>query len=297
MTSHPVQPSRRERLLEAIALEEARLDRLEGEQAHARNRLATLRSELASLGRASEAREASELQATSGVPETPQEKVRLFRSLFRGRTDVFPTRFVSRRTGKAGYAPACRNQFVPSVCELPKIRCGECPNQAFLPFDDAAVLAHLTGRQVLGLYPLLEDETCWLRAVDFDKGTWTDDVIAFAETCRRISLPAAIERSRSGKGAHVWFFFSAPVARRLLLLLHDLAQEDHRNRPGQGPRAHRPIRPGFARSLVMLRTSAAVRMGASAEVRGAPAVLARSRRGIPGPRSAGPSVSRTTSEL
>ena len=64
---------------------------------------------------------------------------------------------------------------------------------------------------MLGLYPLLEDETCWLLAVDFDKGTWTDDVIAFAETCRRISLPAAIERSRSGKGAHVWFFFSAPV--------------------------------------------------------------------------------------
>jgi hypothetical protein len=77
MTSHPVRPSRRERLLEAIALEEVRLDRLEGEQGHARNRLAALRSELTSLGRASEAREASELQATSGVPETPQEKVRL----------------------------------------------------------------------------------------------------------------------------------------------------------------------------------------------------------------------------
>jgi hypothetical protein len=211
MTSHPVQPSRRERVLEAIALEEARLDRLEGEHAHARKRLATLRSELASLGRASEARTASGLQAPSGVPETPEEKVRLFQSLFRGRTDVFPTRFVSKRTGKAGYAPACRNKFVPGVCELPKIRCGECPNQAFLPFDDAAVLAHLTGRQVLGLYPLLEDETCWLLAVDFDKGTWTEDVSAFAETCRRISLPAAIERSRSGQGAHVWFFFSAPV--------------------------------------------------------------------------------------
>jgi superfamily II DNA or RNA helicase len=211
MTSHPVQPSRRERLLEAIALEEVRLDRLEGEQAHARNRLATLRSELASLGDPSDTGVDSPPETIGRVPETPAEKVRLFRSLFRGRPDVFPTRFASRRTGKAGYAPACRNKFVPGVCELPKIRCGECPSQAFLPFDDEAVLAHLTGRQVLGLYPLLEDETCWLLAVDFDKGTWTDDVIAFAETCRRIRLPAAIERSRSGKGAHVWFFFSAPV--------------------------------------------------------------------------------------
>jgi len=210
MTSHPAQPSRRE-LLEGIAREEARLERLEGEQAQARGRLAALRSEFAALGGASEVREASQPQAGSGVPEAPEEKVRLFRSLFRGRTDAFPTRFVSKRTGKAGYAPACRNKFVPGVCELPKIRCGECPNQAFLPFDDAAVLAHLTGRQVLGLYPLLEDETCWLLAVDFDKGTWTDDVVAFAETCRRVGLPAAVERSRSGKGAHVWFFFSAPV--------------------------------------------------------------------------------------
>jgi superfamily II DNA or RNA helicase len=153
------------------------------------------------------------------VPQTPSEKVRLFRSLFRGRADVFPTRFVSRRTGRAGYAPACRNKFVPGICELPKIKCGECPNQAFLPFDDAAVLGHLTGRHVMGVYPLLEDETCWFLAVDFDKSTWMEDVTAFVETCSRAGLPAAVERSRSGNGAHVWFFFATPVlassARRL----------------------------------------------------------------------------------
>jgi len=140
--------------------------------------------------------------------------VKLFRSLFRGRADVFPTRFVSKKTGKPGYAPACRNKFVKGVCELPKIKCGECPNQAFIPFDDTAVLAHLKGRQVMGVYPLLEDETCWFLAVDFDKSTWVEDVRAFMETCRHIGLPAAVERSRSGNGAHVWFFFSAPVAAR-----------------------------------------------------------------------------------
>ncbi len=145
------------------------------------------------------------------VPQTPAEKVRLFRSLFRGRRDVFPTRFVSKRTGTPGYAPACRNKFVKGVCELPKVKCGECPNQAFIPLDDAAVIAHLTGRHVMGVYPLLEDETCWFLAVDFDKSTWTADLSAFVETCRRAGLPAAVERSRSGNGAHVWFFFSAPV--------------------------------------------------------------------------------------
>ena len=64
----------------------------------------------------------------------------------------------------------------------------------------------------MGVYPMLDDETCWFLAVDFDKSTWMDDVRAFVETCRRVGLPAAVERSRSGNGAHVWFFFSAPVA-------------------------------------------------------------------------------------
>jgi hypothetical protein len=132
-------------LRDAIAQQEARLDRIEAEQADARARLAALRSELASLADPSDVLADSETRQVPAVPETPAEKVRLFRSLFRGRLDVFPTRFVSKRTGKAGYAPACRNKFVRGVCELPKIKCGECPNQAFIPFDDAAVLDHLTG--------------------------------------------------------------------------------------------------------------------------------------------------------
>ncbi len=143
------------------------------------------------------------MTAEAPVPKTSAEKVRLFRSLFRGREDVFPTRFMSKKTGKSGYAPACRNKFVKGVCELPKVKCGECPNQAFVSFDDTAVIGHLTGRHVMGVYPLLDDETCWFLAVDFDKSTWTEDVSAFVETCRRVCVPAAVERSRSGNGAHV----------------------------------------------------------------------------------------------
>ena len=208
---HGFEPLRHEQLCGAIAREEARLARLETERAQAQTHLAALRSELAALGDIPESRESSAPEPAPRAPETPAEKVRLFRSLFRGRTDVVAVRFVSKRTGQAGYAPACRNKFVRGVCGLPKTKCGECPNQAFVPFDDAAVLAHLTGRHVLGLYPLLDDETCWLLAVDFDKHTWTDDVLAFVETCRRAGLPVSIERSRSGDGGHVWFFFSGTV--------------------------------------------------------------------------------------
>lgn len=146
-----------------------------------------------------------------GSELSPEEKVRLFRSLFRGRDDVFPVRFVSRRTGQAGYAPACTNKFVRGLCELPRVNCSECTNQAFMPVDDKQVIDHLRGRHVMGVYPLLEDESCWFLAADFDGESWVEDVRPFTETCRNVGVPTAVERSRSGNGAHVWFFFSAQV--------------------------------------------------------------------------------------
>ncbi len=95
------------------------------------------------------------------TPHTPAEKVGLFRSLFRGRTDVFPVRFVSRKTGKPGYAPACSNKWEPGLCLLRTGgRCSDCVNQAFVPVSDQVVTEHLQGRHVIGSYPLLEDETC-----------------------------------------------------------------------------------------------------------------------------------------
>jgi hypothetical protein len=180
-------PARREELLLAIAEQEARLAHLEVEQADSRQRLAAMQAELASLGAEPGIRVRLPLASGTAVPKTSAEKVKLFRSLFRGPEDVFPTRFVSKKTGKPGYAPACRNKFVKGVCELPKVKCGECQNQAFIAFDDAAVVGHLTGRHVMGVYPLLDDETCWFLAVDFDKGTWTEDLSAFIETCRRVA--------------------------------------------------------------------------------------------------------------
>ncbi|OFW10518.1 MAG: restriction endonuclease subunit R [Acidobacteria bacterium RIFCSPLOWO2_02_FULL_67_36] len=152
-------------------------------------------------------------------------KIRLFRSLFRGREDVYPRRFESRKTGKSGYAPACGNEWVRGVCEKPRIKCAECPHRRFLPVTDDVIRWHLTGSDangqpfVAGVYPMLQDETCLFLAVDFDKTGWREDAAAFLETCRRLNLPAALERSRSGRGAHVWFFFEeavpAALARRL----------------------------------------------------------------------------------
>jgi len=150
---------------------------------------------------------------TRPVPlNTAEEKVRLFRSLFRGREEVFPARFVSKQTGKSGYAPECSNKFVRGVCGLPAVKCGECPNQAFLHVDDQAIMNHLRGHHVMGVYPMLQDETCWFLAVDFDKAAWQEDVTAFVETCQTVGVPVAVERSRSGNGAHAWFFFASPVA-------------------------------------------------------------------------------------
>jgi superfamily II DNA or RNA helicase/very-short-patch-repair endonuclease len=156
---------------------------------------------------------------------SPQAKIALFRSLFRGREDVYPRRFESRKTGKSGYAPACANEWVRGVCEKPRIKCAECPNRRFLPVTDDVIRWHLSGcdpegqRFVAGVYPLLQDETCFFLAVDFDKVGWREDAVAFLETCHHLNLAAALERSRSGRGAHVWFFFEeaipAGLARRL----------------------------------------------------------------------------------
>lgn len=210
---------KKEDLLQEIAREEARLSELDRSRDEARARIASLKSELDAATN-SESLNLHSSRPRIKAPQTAAEKVSLFRSLFRGRTDVFPTRFVSKKTGKSGYSPACSNKWEPGLCALRTGgKCGECTNQAFVPVGDREVLDHLQGRHVMGAYPLLNDETCWFVAADFDKSTWKEDIAAFRETCDTLGIPAAIERSRSGNGAHAWFFFEAPVsastARRL----------------------------------------------------------------------------------
>ncbi len=204
-------PAAPRRQLETELAALAHLDRQRGDSLV---RIEGLRSQLPSTRSPSEA-SSPDAPPAAGTPTGPGSaagKVALFRSLFRGRQDLFPIRFVSRKTGRAGYAPACTNKFVPGVCELPRVKCGACQNQAFVPVTDTSILDHLQGRHVIGLYPLLADETCWLLAADFDDAAWRDDVAAFVETCRALDVPVAIERSRSGNGAHAWLFFESAIA-------------------------------------------------------------------------------------
>ena len=186
----------------------ARLASLEAERAE-------LEASLAQIERRKAASQAVNACST-GAANTPTvtsasptaDKVALFRRLFAGRSDVFPVRWENAKTGKAGYAPACANEWIRGICGKPRIKCGECPHQAFTPVTDEIIDKHLRGgdgRQafVAGVYPMLPDETCWFLATDFDKESWAADASAMVETCRTKGVPAALERSRSGNGAHV----------------------------------------------------------------------------------------------
>ena len=137
-------------------------------------------------------------------------KLALFRRLFRGREDVFPARW-ENKTGKSGYSPACANEWRAGVCEKPRIKCGECSHRKFLQLTEQVLYKHLAGETVIGVYPLLVDNTCYFLAVDFDEADWREDVTAFVQSCCELDVPVAIEISRSGNGAHAWIFFDRNV--------------------------------------------------------------------------------------
>ena len=228
----------KERLRAAIAAEEAGLADLEVRRATFERNLEALRQDLLRAESITTRRHPPEPLRASG-PLDAAAKVALFRSLFRGREDIFPRLWVNPKTGKKGYAPACSNEWIRGICDKPRVRCGECKSQAFVPVSDQVILDHLRGRHVIGCYPLLVDETSWFLAADFDKATWREDVSAFATTCADLGVPVAVERSRSGDGAHAWFFFSSPVpasdARRMASFLitetmsrrHELSMESY----------------------------------------------------------------------
>ncbi|MFQ5330223.1 MAG: DEAD/DEAH box helicase family protein [Thermodesulfobacteriota bacterium] len=139
-----------------------------------------------------------------------EEKIALFLALFRGREEIYPVRWEARN-GRTGYSPACANEWDRALCKKPQVKCSDCENRKFLPVTDEVRRGNLAGRQSLGVYPLLADESCWFLAVDFDKSTWQEDSRAYLDTCKEMAIPAALERSRSGSGGHVWIFFDSPI--------------------------------------------------------------------------------------
>jgi hypothetical protein len=162
-------------------------------------------------------KEGSISASTVSLHSAEAEKIRLFRSRFAGRDDVFPRRFESRKSGRSGYQPVCANEWRAGVCFKPKVKCAKCDARKFVPVSDEMVRQHLSGKDaqgkpfVMGIYPLRLDETCSFLAVDFDKAMWKEDALAFFEACDALEIAAYLERSRSGNGGHVWLFFAEPL--------------------------------------------------------------------------------------
>ena len=149
-----------------------------------------------------------------------QEKVKLFRTLFKGREDVFAKRWYSDVSKKSGYQPVCEREWNNEFCDKRKYKCTECPNRLFALLTDEYIYNHLAGkdnfgRDVVGVYPIMSDNTCNFLCTDFDDKScehgFQNDVLAFVCVCHEWEIPCYIERSRSGNGAHVWIFFETPI--------------------------------------------------------------------------------------
>ncbi len=219
-------------LLARIALIEAQIIKLERERDSLIERVRRIRKSQEEVARES-VREAVPPAVMATGAYNLEQKVALIRRLFRGREDVYAIRWESAKTGKSGYQPACENEWDEEFCNKRRgIRCSECSHRSLLPLTDETIARHLTGvcrdgslkkrynpDFLIGIYPLLTNDKCWFLAVDFDRETWQKDLRAFAETCRFSGVPVYSERSRSGKGGHVWIFFenaiSASLAREL----------------------------------------------------------------------------------
>jgi superfamily II DNA or RNA helicase len=185
------------------------LERLQAENARLLRLLKLTRREAAPPGPAQSGLfEAPPGLVHAGSP--PEAKVALFSALFAARTDMYAVRWENTRTGKAGWLPAVRGGWRKGVPHA---------ERAYLPLTAELLASHLSGEVHAGLYPLLDGDRCWWLAADFDGSAAMLDALAYLKAARSLAVPAALEVSRSGVGAHAWVFFTGPVpaetARRL----------------------------------------------------------------------------------
>lgn len=161
--------------------------------------------------------------SSSAAPLLPAQKITLFLELFAARRSVYPKFWENPKTAKKGYAPACHNEWRSGICRKPQIKCTDCLHQKFPPLDENAIEAHLRGTHAIGTYAIREDDSCIFLVADFDGDGWQDTVQAYSRAGAHVGVFVALERSRSGAGAHAWIFFSEPVpavlARRLGTIL------------------------------------------------------------------------------
>ena len=154
---------------------------------------------------------------TSASPA--RDKLELFRNLFTGRKDVYAHGY-RRKDGGIGYTPACVNEWMSGICpkaSQQRAKCAECRSRAFPELSDAVIIAHFKGnddrfRDVVGQYVLDKDCNTNVLVIDFDKADWKEAANAIRLVANKHGIDAAIERSRSGNGAHIWFFFLESVS-------------------------------------------------------------------------------------
>jgi superfamily II DNA or RNA helicase len=196
----------------------AKLAKAEAECQHLREENARLRlrvgeapdsRDLRAQGSPSSGHEEPQPSGAVTVHSQPEVKVSLFKDLFRGREDVYAVRWEGKN-GKSGYSPAGNKEWDQPPSS------GRAPKKSFritklFSLSEEVIRDHLLGKQTIGVYPLLQDDTCWFVAVDFDKKSWGVDACAFLKMCHESAVPASLERSRSGNGGHVWIFFASPV--------------------------------------------------------------------------------------
>ena len=164
-----------------------------------------------------------------------KQHIQYYYHLFKGRNDVYSKRSgkVNKKTGKHGYYTQCWNFWKDGICPKKnhsQFNCGECQNQKYKELTGQVLYEHLIGARedasdVIGLYPMFPDETVNFLVFDFDchddkiggddganlESDWMTEVNAFRKICEINEVPVLVERSRSGKGAHVWIFFEKPI--------------------------------------------------------------------------------------
>ena len=138
--------------------------------------------------------------------EFPNENINTFRSIFKGREDVFAIRW--EKSGKSGYMPTYHyDLYHYRTHKMNGGTFANYPHKTYLPLTDNEIHKHLNGVQQIGVYPLQQDNTSWFLVADFDKQNWKDEAVKFLNSCKDKNIPAYLERSRSGNGGHVWIFF------------------------------------------------------------------------------------------